>query len=227
MADGAATRAERAWPPAPVARRRGVDARAQRGRRDAAERRRRWSPPCSGCGGRAACTSRSTPGSPTTRSTTSSTRSSRRRSSRRRAPPLAPRRPGGGARRAARRRRAPPGSPTTRRRRPRAVHLGHHRAAQAGAAHATSGVLELLDGVLGKLRGGRRRPPPTGDAPAGADAEPHPGVAVAVGRHLQRALRVPGRARRSWSWTGFDPAAFAELVQRASASARPCCRRRR
>ena len=54
-----------------------------------------------------------------------------------------------------------------------------------------SGVLTLLDGVIASSR---RTRPPTGAPPARrADAEPHPGVAVAVGRHLPGAVRVPGR----------------------------------
>ena len=83
-----------------------------------------------------------------------------------------------------------PGRALRRRHRADPVHVGHDRPPKAVLLRH-SGVLELLDGVLANLRGldrciGRR----AGDD---ADAEPDPGVAVAVGRHLQRAVRAAGR----------------------------------
>ena len=58
------------------------------------------------------------------------------------------------------------------------------------------------------LRPGRRR-----RARPGADAEPRPGVAVAVGRHLQRAVRLAGR--RAGRGDGpVRPGEFAALVRR-------------
>ena len=50
-------------------------------------------------------------------------------------------------------------------------------------------VLGLIDGVLAKLRGGGGAE----RADGGAHAEPHPDVAVVVGGHLQRDLRLPRR----------------------------------
>ena len=60
----------------------------------------------------------------------------------------------------------------------------------------------LLDNVLATLRGGA-------SAGQAADAEPHPGVAVAVGRHLPGALRLASSARPSSSWTASTPQEFA------------------
>ena len=67
-------------------------------------------------------------------------------------------------------------------------------------------VLGLIDGVLGQAprwRAGAASPPP---GQQGADAEPDPDVAVAVGRDLQRDLRLPRRRAPSSSWTASTPA---------------------
>ena len=99
--------------------------------------------------GRSTC--RSTPASPTTRSRTSWRRPARPRSCR-----------ADGLSRPVRRADAPR-TVRCRRRGARPVHVGHDRAAQAGPADP-HGVRHLLDGVIGKLRGGAA-PAGDGDAP--------------------------------------------------------------
>ena len=64
--------------------------------------------------------------------------------------------------------------------------------------HST--VLTLLDGVVGTVPRRRRR------AQGRADAEPDPGLAVALGGDLQRLLRVPRRRARRGHATASIPA---------------------
>ena len=76
-------------------------------------------------------------------------------------------------------------------------------------------VLLTHSGVLDAAR--RRASASCGAAPAeapsradAADAQPHPGVAVAVGRASTTCCSPSGSARRSWSWTASTPAEFAD-----------------
>ena len=88
--------------------------------------------------------------------------------------------------------------------------------------HTHANYLELLDRVLGPLRGYGRS---AGDAPA--DAQSRPGLARAQRRHLQRAASGCGPGRRSSSWTASSRGEFADARARASRSGRRCCRRPR
>ena len=63
-------------------------------------------------------------------------------------------------------------------------------------------------------------------APKRADAEPDPDVAVAVGRHLQRDLRVPGRRGRDHHGP-LRHRRRSPASSSASSCVPPCCRRRR
>ena len=86
--------------------------------------------------------------------------------------------------------------------------------------HTHANYLELLDRVLGPLRGARRRRA-TPDAPA--DAEPRPGLARAQRRHLQRVVRA-ARGRGDRRDGRLRPARVRRAGRAASRSARPCCR---
>ena len=126
-----------------------------------------------------------------------------------------------------RRRRSRPGpTPDVRRRRgARVVHVGHDRAAEAGAAHATSGVLDAARRrARHAARRSRRR---RTRRPAAADAEPHPGVAVAVGRHLPGAVRLPRRRAGRGHGRLRHRASSPRLVRALRHPLAPCCRRRR
>ena len=145
---------------------------------------------------------------------------SRRRGARRRRAGRA------GARRTAPGRRPVRSTPTRPRRR-RASPRSRSRRARPGDPKPVplvhDNVLGLIDGVLAKLRGGdveRRR------AEAGADAQPDPDVAVVVGGHLQRDLRLP-RRRRGHHHGALRHAARSPASSSASSSARRCCRPRR
>ena len=92
------------------------------------------------------------------------------------------------------------------RRRARPVHVGHHRARRSRCRSRTRACSALTRRRARKVQG-----EPTARAKKPADAQPHPGVAVAVGRDLQRAASRSGSARRSSSWT-----ASTRRVRRAS-----------
>ena len=195
--------------------------RRRAGRRDAA-RTPTSSPRCSACGGPAACTCRSTRASARRPRPRPRGGRARRRSS---PPPStstasATGRWSSSATRVdapARARRAPTRSTPTS---PWSSSPRARPAAQAGAPRRTPACSPLLDGVLATLR---RRAGRSGQA---ADAEPHPGVAVAVGRHLQGAVR-PRVGAPVVVMDGFDTAGVRRGSSTGSRSARPCCRPRR
>ena len=96
------------------------------------------------------------------------------------------------------------------------VHLGHDRTTQAGSAHPRRGP-DLLDNVIGSMK---RKPPEQSRYKqsrhrrrSSSDAEPHPGVDVAVGGDLPGSVRVPGR-RPDRRPPAFDTAAFADAIRR-------------
>ncbi len=86
-------------------------------------------------------------------------------------------------------------SPPRPRRRPRPVHLRHHRAAQAGPAAPLAACSRCSTASSPAPAGARPAAPRSAPPRRSPDAEPHPGVAVAVGRDLPGALRPPGRRR--------------------------------
>ena len=81
-------------------------------------------------------------------------------------------------------------------------------AARSRSCTPTPRYLELLDRVLGPLRGRRRDPAKR------ADAEPHPGVAGAQRRASTTCCSGCGPGAALVIMDRFDPATFAELVRR-------------